>query len=131
MSPTSRTLDHLRRCGFVVEVVERWIPGANIRKDFLGCIDLISFHRSRPGIIGIQATSSSNLAARLAKAKSRPELAAWLRAGGSFQVWGWKLAMGRWEPRILEVTVEDLADVVIMAPRRRSRRRTEQLEMFA
>jgi hypothetical protein len=126
MSPTGRTLDHLRRCGFVAEVVERWIPRANLRKDFLGCIDILSCHRSRPGIIGVQATSASSMAARLAKARGKWELAVWLRAGGQFQVWGWSLRGSCWEPRIVEVKAEDLAAVVLMAPRRRRPRKGDQ-----
>jgi hypothetical protein len=131
MTPTARTLDHLRRAGFIAEVVERWIPRANIRKDFLGCVDIIAFHRSRPGIVGVQATSLPNVAARLTKAKGRPELAAWLRAGGQFQVWGWAMHTGRWTPKVVEVQASDLNTqaVVIVQPGRRSRRR-EQAELF-
>jgi hypothetical protein len=41
-----------------------------------------------PGtILGIQVTSGSNHAARIAKAKAEPRLTAWLNAGARFVVW--------------------------------------------
>jgi hypothetical protein len=63
---------------------------------------------------------------RLAKAKGRPELAAWLRAGGRFEVHGWRLRAGRWVIRRVEVRGEDLADVVLCAPRPRRARKGER-----
>lgn len=88
-SPTQRTLQFLRKCGTPAEVVEKWVPGANIRRDFAGCIDIIAYGYGI-GIIGIQATSRTNHAARRKKAMEEPRLREWLRAGGTFELWSWK-----------------------------------------
>ena len=42
MSPTARSLRYLRECGHVADVVERWIPRANVRRDLFGVIDVSS-----------------------------------------------------------------------------------------
>jgi hypothetical protein len=77
-SPTARTLAYLRRRGYTAGVVERFIAGVGehgqgIRRDFLGCIDLIAVKPGSP-ILGVQATSISNVSARLAKAKATAEV---------------------------------------------------------
>ena len=41
------------------------------------------------GILGVQATTTSNAAARQTKALAEPRLVTWLRAGAQFEVWGW------------------------------------------
>jgi len=58
MSPTTLTLRYLRRAGYLVDVAERWIIGANIRRDLFGCIDLLAIGIDEP-VLGIQATSLS------------------------------------------------------------------------
>jgi hypothetical protein len=70
-------------------------------------------------ILGVQATTAAHIAHRLAKARALPGLAAWLRAGGQFQVWGWCQRGGKWQVKIVAVQPEDLAAVVLQAPRRR------------
>ena len=119
MTPTARTLARLRTLGYTAAVVERWIHGANVRRDLFGCIDVIAVNPADRVILGVQATTAAHVADRLAKARALPELAAWLRAGGQFQVWGWCRRGGRWQPRIVTVQVDDLATVVGQAPRRR------------
>lgn len=63
-----------------------------------------------PGeIIGIQATSGTNHAARIAKAKAEPRLRHWVDAGGRFEIWSWakRGARGKrktWTLRTEEVT---------------------------
>ncbi len=37
----------------------------------------------------VQATSLSNVGARVAKIKAKPEAATWIKAGGAIEVWGW------------------------------------------
>lgn len=97
--PAQRTLAHIRREGGVAEVVERWNPHAKIRQDLFGCIDIVAVVQRDgvPRILGIQATTATNMAARMAKARQQPQLSAWLEAGGLFEVWGWsKNPNGRW-----------------------------------
>ena len=89
MSPTQRTLKRLRKDGWTCQVVERWNSYAKVRVDLFGVIDVIGMHPER-GIIGVQATSGSNLSKRVAKAMGEPKLRTWLQSGGLFQAWGWR-----------------------------------------
>jgi hypothetical protein len=41
MSTTARTLTYLRRLGFTVHVVERWLSRADVRHDLFGIGDII------------------------------------------------------------------------------------------
>jgi hypothetical protein len=125
-SPTARTLERLRRLGYTCGVVERRLPiaGEHVTQDFLGCIDVIAVtSRREPRVLGVQATSLSNLAARVAKARGKPGLAAWLGSGAAFQAWGWyRAARGRWELKIIEVKAGEVEPVVVLPRRRRPRR---------
>ena len=42
MTPSARSTALLREQGYTVETVERWIPGVCIRRDLLGCADLLA-----------------------------------------------------------------------------------------
>ena len=102
-----------------------------IRRDLFHCIDLIGV---RPGcpVLGVQATTRSNISARLKKAKALPELAVWLRCGCEFSVHGWyRTAAGKWDCVRVGVQPGDLASVVLSAPRRRRGRGERQKELFA
>ncbi len=87
-SPSSRTLERLRAEGYIAERVEQRIPKINISRDFLGIIDILAVKVGEP-ILGVQATSGSNVAARVKKALGTPGLVVWLAVGGVFEVWGW------------------------------------------
>lgn len=90
MSPTSRTLKFLRDDGWVADVVEKWIPYVKIRKDLFGCIDILAI-KDGERILGVQATSTGNLNARIQKSQAEPKLALWLKVGGRFACIGWAL----------------------------------------
>lgn len=115
MTNTARSLALLRKSGYLAEVCERWIPRANVRRDLFQFADVIACHATRREIVLVQATSLSNVGARLRKAQNRHELRTWLASGGRFLVMGWK---GR-EVRQVEVRAEDLAAVAVVVPRRR------------
>ena len=117
-TPTSKTLEHLRRCQFVCGVVERWLPKIDRRKDFLGCIDIIAAKRGE--VLGIQATSVSNISSRLAKAKAIPELRIWLQAA-RFEVWGWQRRESGWVLKRVEVKGEEMEVTILEQPGRRKR----------
>ncbi len=131
-SPTARTLQQLRARGWTADVAERWIPHANIRRDLFGCIDLVAVHPREAGVLGVQATTAGNIAARLHKARCLPALRIWLTSGNHFQVWGWTKRGKRWRVRIVAVRAEDLAAEILEAlPRRRRLRKGErQRELF-
>jgi hypothetical protein len=111
--------------------VERRLPIERfVTVDAFGIGDVLAAHPHDKRILLVQATSASNAAHRLAKAKARPELAGWLRAGGSFQVWAWSKRGPRWEVRVIEVSGEGLEPVVLQSPRRRQRQSKEQRGLF-
>lgn len=115
MSPTARSLALLRELGYEPDIVERRIPGADTTRDFFGCVDLIAAH-PQGGILAVQATTSSNLAARVTKAKGEPRLVVWLRAGGRFEAWGWseRGARGRtkvWTVRRIRASLTEVGAV--------------------
>ncbi len=93
MTPTARTLAYLRKVGLRADVVERWIPHINQRKDLFGIIDILVIDSHR--ILGIQATSGSNHAARAKKALASENLRPWLESGSGFSVWSWRKLIKR------------------------------------
>lgn len=122
MSPTARTLHLLRREGYLPAVVERWLPGANVRQDLWGFGDVLAVHPVARAFLIVQATTLPNIASRLNKARALPALAAWLQAGGAFEVHGWVKCNGRWTAKRVAVRAEDLAGVIIARPPRRRRK---------
>jgi hypothetical protein len=132
MSPTARTLAYLRRQGFVAAIVERWLPRVARKRDLFGIADVFAFHPRDRVFLLVQATSIPHVGDRLARCKGRPELAAWLRAGGAFEVHGWALRDGRWAPKRVQVVPGDLEPVVLQAPRcrRRAERGERQRDLF-
>ena len=125
-SPSSRSLSFLRHEGFLVDVVERWIIGANVRKDLFGFGDLLACHLQDRTITIVQATSASNVAARLTKAKKLASLLIWLRSGGRFEVHGWsKDHSGKWIVRRVSVTGDELKTTELTPARRRKSRKAE------
>lgn len=121
-TPTTRTLKELRSHGFIVAKAEYWQaakfrPGGGVRIDLFGFIDLVALCGSH-GIVGIQATSGSNITSRIRKilTECREPAMAWLEAGGKIEVWGWKKKKvkvnGRnWVPDIRLIKIEDFKDV--------------------
>lgn len=104
MSPTALTLRQLRTMGYpAVEVVERWIPGANIRKDLFGFIDILAIDGDG-GVLAVQATSRSNLSARARKI-AESDLVGYVRkAGIEIQCWGWHKKDGCWVADIKDMS---------------------------
>lgn len=96
ISPTQLTLRHLRAEGWTADVVEHWVPGANIRRDLFGVIDVVALRGTET--LAIQATSTSNVPARVRKIADAPTIGAIRDAGWRFEVWGWrKSKANRWE----------------------------------
>jgi len=123
-SPTARSLQYCRDQGWTAGVVERWIERSRTRLDLFGVIDLIVLadwysdgdllvRDSRMRIIGVQATSSSNHAARRTKAVAEPRLREWLETGARYEVWSWRkyakpVERKYWRLRREAVTLADL-----------------------
>lgn len=88
-SPTSRSLDFLRSLGYTCQVVERFNQFSKTRLDLFGVIDIVGVKEDKPGVLGVQATSTGNVKARIDKSLAEDRLRIWLKAGNHFQVWGW------------------------------------------
>lgn len=106
-TPTSRSLAECRKRGWTAQVVERWNPYAKVRIDLFGFLDIVAL--TPEGILGIQATSNDNVAARVAKIREAPTFPAWVAAGGQTAVWGWakkgpRGSRKQWALREVEVT---------------------------
>jgi len=105
-TPTQRTLAELRNSGYLPWVVEHWNHYAKVRQDLLGCIDILAFRKGY--VLGIQATSGGNVAARIAKAKAEPRLKTFLESGCWFEVWGWRRLADGWNVRRVPIYLEEL-----------------------
>lgn len=92
MSPTARTLEHLRREGWTCQVVEYWNAFARRRIDLFGCIDIIAVRGDRT--IGIQCTTATHRSHRIAKAKATPAIQDWITAGNEMFVIDWRKPKG-------------------------------------
>ena len=94
-SPTQRTLAFLREEGYDAAVVERYltIPGRHIgvRQDAFGFIDILAFDDGS-SVVAVQATSTSNMGARVNKILASPVAARWIQAYPFRHIWviGWK-----------------------------------------
>lgn len=108
MTPTARTLKELRELGFIAQVVEKFNRFSKRRIDLFGCIDIIAA-RAGVGVLGIQATSGDNHAARMDKARAEPRLREWLAAGGRFAVWSWSKRGPRGKRKLWVVRKEEIA----------------------
>jgi hypothetical protein len=106
----------LRGRGYLVGVVERWIALAGVRRNLFGFADILAVHVRDRAFLIVQATTVAHVADRLDQARARPELAAWLRAGGAFEAWGWRQSGRSWRVKVAAVRAEDLAAVVVEAP---------------
>lgn len=112
MSPTQRALKEAKKLGFTCQVVERWNFHAKKRLDLFGVIDIVAI-KAGIGIVGIQATSGTNHAARRTKSKAEPKLAEWLASGGRFELWSFSKRGDRgkrklWTFRREELTAADM-----------------------
>jgi hypothetical protein len=83
-------MDELAAAGYTPWVVEQTIRTKMgcFKRDFLNGIDILAV---MPGkILGVQATSDSNLSARVKKLRAEPKMKVWLQAGGELEAWGWR-----------------------------------------
>ncbi len=118
MSPTARTLSAYRQLGCWSQVVERYNMFSRRRIDLFGFLDGVSMDPVAMALIGWQATTGGNLQSRIDKIRGPCRLQArlWLDCGGKVEVWGWRTLLAtsggkarRWEPRVVEITVADVA----------------------
>ncbi len=130
MTPTSRSLEALRKRGCLVAIVEHTVripakPGESPRifkRDLFGIFDLLALEPAMTGVLGVQLTDASNLAHRIAKlTRVDPEakdpgaeearidaVRRWLEAANRIEVHGWSLRGLRGRPKRWGCTVLDM-----------------------
>ena len=98
-SPTSRSLELLRKEGWTAQVVEQHIRGNGIffTRDLFGIGDIIAIKDQQTMLV--QTTSGANFAARLTKIGDCEHLPAIRKANWRIEVHGWRKLKGRWECR--------------------------------
>ncbi len=112
MTPTQRSIEHLKKRGYRCAIVEHWNSFARRRIDLYGFIDILAI--SPTETLAVQTTTGANLAARITKAQALPSYADWLaseqcdgwhdpRRTVEFHGWAKRGARGKrklWEVRI-------------------------------
>jgi hypothetical protein len=103
-SPTALTAELLKKDGWLVWSVERWIPGARIRVDLFGILDQIAIKDGE--VIGLQPTSWSNVPARVKKIAESEHIGEVRKLGWQLLVFGWKwdAKAKEWRHRIVDVS---------------------------
>lgn len=104
VSPTENTLKELRKRGYRAAVVERWNPHARIRHDLFGFVDVLAV--GPDGTIAVQATSYSNISARVRKITEEclEALTDVREAGWTVEVWGWRKVGNRWTLKAVDIS---------------------------
>jgi hypothetical protein len=106
MSPTARSLQHLRALGYKAQVVEKTIPRTFIKKDLFGA-DIVALKACTPLLV-IQCTSGSNVAARITKLQESGFDTLWKSVGAMIEVWGWAKQGTRGQRKVWTVRREAL-----------------------
>ncbi len=93
--PSQLTYQECARRNWKADRVDRFFSG--VARDLFGFLDFIALDPHASTIVGIQATTTNNQAARLSKITSDrkcSEIARlWLECGGRIEVWGWGLLL--------------------------------------
>lgn len=95
LNPTQLSLRALKEDGWTAEKVERWNSHARVMNDLFGFIDIVAVRGSTT--LAVQATSRSNVSARVRKIADSPMVGPVREAGWAIEVWGWEKVKGRWE----------------------------------
>ena len=101
MTPTARSLKYLRDRGYVAGVVERFNSFTKRRHDLMGFIDIVAVRGVET--LGVQATSGSNVSARMRKAMEQPDYPVWCQPPRKFVVHGWSKRGKRGERKTWQV----------------------------
>lgn len=91
-SPSALTAEMLKKEGWIVWTVERWIPGANIRVDLFGILDQIAIKDGQ--VLGLQPTAWSEISKRVNKIAESEYIGEVRKLGWTLWVIGW-----RWCPK--------------------------------
>lgn len=116
MTPTQRSCALLRQQGYLVDIVESYNAYAHVKHDMFGWADIVALKQGKQGVLAVQTTTGSNLAARIEKASPMASFRIWIAAGNAVEFHGWRKVLrdGRgtklkiWEPVIQRFSFEDL-----------------------
>jgi hypothetical protein len=117
MSPTQRALAHCRKLGWPAEKVEHRLGGGCfITRDLFQAFDVLALDTSA-GCLGIQVTSGSNAASRVAKLLANGTVRLWLGKGLRAEVWsyakqGQRGKAKRWRLRRVEIVLDASGQMV-------------------
>jgi hypothetical protein len=91
-TPSAKTLNYLKKLGYIVQRVEQWNAFAHRRIDLFGIIDIVAVKADQVGVLGVQVTTMGNKSGHLDKAivECKAKLTVWLAAGNRFEVHGWQ-----------------------------------------
>lgn len=102
-SPTQRSLAEMRKRGYRCAVVEKWNPHAKVLQDLFGIIDILCVGNGET--VGVQCTTSDNLASRITKMGDSDAIGDLRKAGWKLLAQGWrKNADGKWTLREVDVS---------------------------
>ena len=87
VSPTQRSLAHLRELGYHVEIVEKWNSFTKQRKDLWGWCDLLCIRKGE--ILAVQVTASA-VSTRIKKIQESDTVQHVRDAGIRIEVHGWR-----------------------------------------
>lgn len=105
MSPTGRTLQHLRKLGYRADRVEQVVPKCFIRRDLFGIGDVLAMKENEPLLL-VQVTTTAKLNNRMAK---DPETCCtWLSTGNRLEFWGWAKQGPRGKRKVWTLTTRAL-----------------------
>lgn len=106
MSPTQRSLAHLKELGYAAKVVEKWNPFAKIRQDLFGG-DVLALKSGEPVLV-VQATSGANHAARRVKLAEAGFITLWKESGAVLEIWSWAKRGPRGKRKVWQLKREAL-----------------------
>ena len=101
MTPSQRTVKHLKDQGYMVATVEYYHYFTKRRHDLFNVIDILAIGNGET--LAVQVTSKSNMSARIRKIEECEALPEMLRSGWRVIVHGWwKGSNGRYQLKEME-----------------------------
>jgi hypothetical protein len=101
MTPSQRTVAHLRKLGYQTANVEHYNYFTKRKHDLFGCIDILAIGNNET--LAVQVTSKSNMSSRIKKIEESEALPEMLRSNWRVIVHGWwKGTNGRYQLKEFE-----------------------------
>jgi len=89
-SPTTRSLELLRRRGFRAGVVERWNVFESCREGLFGIFDIVALDQGGRVILGVKTGLTKKLGPVKRRLLKSDDARRWLGAGGRIHIHGWR-----------------------------------------